>query len=290
MTTTLAKAIPDRGLLHCMGVYDGISLAAAEQAGVRALYISGFALSASVLGLPDSGLMTQTEMCDAIARLCAQTELPVVADADTGYGDLANVARTMRLWESAGVAALHIEDQMFPKACGQTQAVRLTNAAEMSDRIAALVNARRTDGVWVIARTDAMPSEPLDMVLHRCMRYAAAGADAIFLNAPQSKERFMRLAEELRHLGKPLVFNAVQSELSPTIDDDELVAVGVRLVLHPVDAAVEAAKRFTDVYSALMRGEPASSAGAFAALSRSMALRQHVSRVTPGVADNGEIP
>lgn len=273
MTASLSDALPERGLLRCMGVYDGISLAAAEQAGARALYVSGFALSASVLGLPDSGLMTQTEMCDAIARLCAQTGLPVVADADTGYGDLANVARTMRLWESAGVAALHVEDQIFPKACGQIHRVRLTNAAEMAERITALVNARRSDRVWVIARTDAMPSEPLDMVLHRCVRYAAAGADALFLNAPQSKERFLRLAEELRGLGKPLVFNAVQSERTPVIGEEELAAAGVRLVLHPVDAAVEAAERLGEVYAALMRGQAASSVGAFNFLSRSLKLR-----------------
>lgn len=281
MTTALTDALPAHGLLRCMGVYDGISLAAAEQAGARALYISGFALAASVLGLPDSGLMTQTEMCDAIARLCAQTGLPVVADADTGYGDLANVARTMRIWELAGVAALHIEDQVFPKACGQTHRVRLANAAEMAERISALVDARRSDRVWVIARTDAMPSEPLDMVLHRCMRYAEAGADALFLNAPQSKERFLRLAKELRGLGKPLVFNAVQSNHTAVFGEEELAAAGVRLVLHPVDAAVEVAERLGEVYAALMRGQTASSASAFNRLSRSLELRHRDSRIKP---------
>ncbi|MEJ1935743.1 isocitrate lyase/PEP mutase family protein, partial [Nostoc sp. NIES-2111] len=101
-----------QGLLHCVGVYDGISLAVAEQVGAQALYLSGMAISASLLGLPDSGLITQTEMHQTIARLCSQTALPVIADADTGYGDLGNVARTMRLWEAAGVAGLHIEDQV----------------------------------------------------------------------------------------------------------------------------------------------------------------------------------
>jgi 2-methylisocitrate lyase-like PEP mutase family enzyme len=268
-----------QGLLHCLGVYDGISLAAAEQAGAKALYISGFALSASVLGLPDSGLITQTEMCDAIARLCGQTGLPVVADADTGYGDLANVARTMRLWEAAGVAALHVEDQVFPKACAQTRGVQLASAAEMAERITALVDARRSKRVWVIARTDAMPAEPLDMVLHRCVRYASAGADALFINAPQSRERFMRLATELRSLGKPLVFNAVQSQRTPEMSDGELLDCGVRLVLHPVAGAVEASLRLGEVYAALAAGQVASSPGAFAALAQAMESR-HTARVS----------
>lgn len=263
-------------LLHCMGVYDGISLSAAEQAGARALHISGYALSASLLGLPDTGLITQTEMAGAIARLCDQTQLPVVADADTGYGDLANVARTMRLWEAAGVAALHIEDQVFPKACGQTSALRLASAAEMAERIAAMVDTRRSERIWVIARTDAMAGEPLDMVLHRCVRYAAAGADALFLNAPQSRERFLRLAGELQGLGKPLVFNAVQSARSPAIADGELAAAGVRLVLHPVDGVVEASRRLREVYTRLAAGEPASSSEAFAVLSRALQDKQRV--------------
>lgn len=260
-------------LLQCLGVHDGISLLAAEQAGARALHISGFALSASLLGMPDTGLLTQTEMADAITRLCGQTRLPVVADADTGYGELANIARTMRLWESAGVAALHIEDQAFPKACGQTHGVRLVSAAEMAGRIAALVDARNNARVWVIARTDAIGSEPLDMVVHRCIRYAAAGADALFLNAPQSKERFLRLAQELRPLGKPLVFNAVQSRLTPAMGEDELVAAGVRLVLHPVAAAAETAARLKGVYGNLMNGHPASSTEAFGALAQALERR-----------------
>jgi 2-methylisocitrate lyase-like PEP mutase family enzyme len=115
--SSLADAIAAHAPLHCLGVYDSVSLAAAERAGASALYASGLALSASVLGLPDAGLMTQTEMHDAIARLVGQTDLPLVADADAGYGDAGNAARTMRLWERAGVAALHIEDQAFPKHC-----------------------------------------------------------------------------------------------------------------------------------------------------------------------------
>lgn len=271
MSASLPISLHPGELLHCLGVYDGLSLAAAERAGASALYISGYALSASVLGLPDSGLMTQTEMADAIARLCDQTDLPVVADADSGYGDLANVARTMRLWEAAGVAALHVEDQVFPKACAQTQSVRLTSAAEMAQRITSLVEARRSERLWVIARTDALDSEPLDMVMHRCTLYAVAGADALFLNAPQSRERFMHLAGNLKHLGKPLVFNAVQSARTPVMSDAELSAAGVRLVLHPVDGAVEASRTLDGVYAALMRGQPASSAESFAALTLSLA-------------------
>jgi 2-methylisocitrate lyase-like PEP mutase family enzyme len=268
--SSLADAIAAHAPLHCLGVYDGVSLAAAERAGASALYASGLALSASVLGLPDAGLMTQTEMHDAIARLVGQTDLPLVADADAGYGDAGNAARTMRLWERAGVAALHIEDQAFPKHCAQTRTARLVSADEMSQRLCAMVDARIDRSCWIIARTDAMPVEPLDSVLQRCLHYAAAGADALFINAPKSRPQFAHLAEALAPTGKPIVFNAVCAERTPTLGDAELHALGVRLVLHPVDGVAEAARRLAVVYRALMRRRPASSAQALRALARSI--------------------
>lgn len=260
-------------VIHCFGVYDGLSLAAAERAGAPMLYVSGYALSASVLGLPDAGWMTQTEMADAIARLCGQTDLPVLADADTGYGDLHNVARTMRLWERAGVAGLHIEDQGFPKACAQTHGVALVDAAAMVDRIGALLDARRSDDVLVIARTDACAAELPSQVVERCSRYAQAGADALFVNAPGSRQQFAELAAQLRPLQVPLVFNAVRSPRTPVVRNAELASLGVRWVLHPVDALVEAAARIEDVFAALARGEEASSTDAFLSLSHSLERR-----------------
>lgn len=261
---------------HCFGVYDGVSIAAAERAGAPLLYVSGFALSASVLGLPDTGLMTQTEMSDAIARLCAQTNLPLIADADTGYGELPQVARTMKLWERAGVAGLHIEDQAFPKACAQTGEVHLVSASCMVDRISALVDARSNSAVMVIARTDAMAQETPQQVTERCARYAQAGADALFVNAPGSRERFAQLADGLRRLLLPLVFNAVRSPRTPDFSDAELASLGVRFVLHPVDALVEASRRIGEVYAGLSRGEAASDGQAFASLSAALAQRHRL--------------
>jgi methylisocitrate lyase len=260
-------------VVHCFGVYDGISIAAAERAGASVLYLSGYALSASVLGLPDNGLMTQTEMHDAIARLCGQTMLPVIADADTGYGDLSHVARTMRLWESAGVAGLHIEDQVFPKGCAQTGDVLLVDEDEMAERIQALVDARSNSGVMVIARTDALAHEPPEQVAQRCARYAQAGADALFVNAPGSRERFAQLADSVRRLMLPMVFNGVRSPRTPSFSDEELASLGVRFVLHPVDALVEASRRIGEVYAALARGETASSADEFLSLSATLSQR-----------------
>lgn len=261
---------------HAFGVYDGISIAAAERAGAPLLYVSGFALSASVLGLPDTGLMTQTEMSDAIARLCAQTNLPVIADADTGYGELPQVARTMKLWERAGVAGLHIEDQAFPKACAQTGEVQLVSASCMADRISALVDARSNSALMVIARTDAMAQEPPEQVAERCARYAQAGADALFVNAPGSRERFAQLADRLRNLLLPLVFNAVRSSRTPVFSDAELASLGVRFVLHPVDALVEASRRIAEVYAGVARGETVSGAQEFASLSAMLAQRHRL--------------
>jgi 2-methylisocitrate lyase-like PEP mutase family enzyme len=261
----LSMERPNRrdSVVHCLGVYDGISIVAAERAGASVLYLSGYALSASVLGLPDVGLMTQTEMHEAIARLCEQTALPVIADADTGYGDFSHVARTMKLWEAAGVAALHVEDQAFPKGCAQTSAVQLVSEDEMADRIQALVDARTNSGVMVIARTDAMAHEHPDLVAQRCARYAQAGADALFVNAPGPRERFAQIADNLRKLMLPLVFNAVRSSRTPVFSDEELASLGVRFVLHPVDALVEASRRLGEVYATLARGEIASSTDEF---------------------------
>jgi 2-methylisocitrate lyase-like PEP mutase family enzyme len=266
----------DERVLHCLGVYDGISIAAAEAAGAEVLYLSGYALSASVLGLPDNGLMTQTEMHEAIARLCAQTDLPVIADADTGYGDLAQVARTMKLWERAGVAGLHIEDQAFPKACAQTSDVVLASADEMARRIEAAADARARSEVMLIARTDALAHEPVDEVAERCARYAQAGADALFINAPGSRESFEQLAKKLRPLLLPLVFNAVRSRRTPPLRDDELASLGVRFVLHPVDALVEASRRLNEVYASLRQGEAPSTAESFLGLTAALSQRHRL--------------
>jgi 2-methylisocitrate lyase-like PEP mutase family enzyme len=266
----------DERVMHCLGVYDGISIAAAEAAGAGVLYLSGYALSASALGLPDNGLMTQTEMHEAIARLCAQTDLPLIADADTGYGDLSQVARTMKLWERAGVAGLHLEDQVFPKTCAQTGDVLLASAEEMSRRIEAAVNARARSEVMVIARTDALAHETVDQVAERCARYAQSGADALFINAPGSRQAFAQLADKLRPLLLPLVFNAVHSRRTPSFTDEELASLGVRFVLHPVDALVEASRRLGEVYASLVRGEAASTTESFLSLTATLSQRHRL--------------
>lgn len=267
------QAAPMPGVTHCLGVYDGISLMAAERAGAEVLYVSGYGLSASLLGMPDEGLLTQTEMAQAIARLCGQTDLPVIADADTGFGGLGHVARTMTLWERAGVAGLHIEDQAFPKGCAQTGRVALVPAEQMVDRIKALADARRNRAVMLIARTDALAHEPPVQVAHRCALYAQAGADALFINAPGTRERFAAVAEPVQRLMRPLVFNAVRSPRTPAFTDTELAALGVRFVLHPVDALVAASQAMSHELPALVRGGSQPGSDAFIALSGALEQR-----------------
>jgi 2,3-dimethylmalate lyase len=163
------------------------------------------------------------------------------------------------LWERAGVSALHIEDQMFPKSCAQTHSVALASADTMCERLSAMLDARRNADMWLIARTDAMLCETAGEVLDRCKKYAAAGADALFINTPQSIEKFSYIARGLEPLNLPLIFNAVRSTHTPDVDDKTLHLLGVRVVLHPVAAMVEACQRMSEVYSALVQRQSVSS-------------------------------
>jgi len=217
------------GIIVAPGAYDALSARLIEQAGFDVVYMTGSGAANSLLGQPDLGLTTMTEMANQAARITAAISLPVVADADTGYGGPLNVRRTVLEYERAGVAGLHIEDQVFPKRCGHFEGKQVIPLEEMVGKIRAALAARTDPDLVIIARSDAAAVEGLDAALRRGRAYEEAGADVLFIEAPHS-------VEELRAIGSsfrvPLVANMVEGGATPIRPASELEAMGFKLVLY----------------------------------------------------------
>jgi len=215
------------------GAYDALSARLAEQAGFGAVYMTGFGASASLLGRPDIGLLSFGEMVDHARRLVQAVGVPMIADADDGYGNPLNVLRTVREYEAAGVAALHIEDQVAPKRCGHMAGKDVIAASEMVEKVRAAVEARTGDLV-IIARTDARAVEGLDAALERARRYREAGADVLFVEAPEDERELAAVAEAFPDT--PLVFNWVDGGATPPLGLDRIRELGFSLVIFPLTA------------------------------------------------------
>jgi methylisocitrate lyase len=215
------------------GAFNALVAKLAERLGYPAVYLSGGALSAGWAGLPDVGLLSQTEFAEQAAVLARATSLPVLCDADTGFGEALNVERTVRLYEDAGVAGLHLEDQLSPKRCGHLSGKALVDSSTMSSKIRAAVSGRRDPDFVIVARTDARGGEGLDAAVQRARDYLAAGADMIFPEALESVEEFARFAEAVR---APLLANMTEFGRSPLIPFDELAALGYKAVIYPLTA------------------------------------------------------
>ena len=229
-------------LIVAPGVFDGLSARIAQAAGFEALYVSGGAIARS-MGYPDIGLVTQTEMVKRIEEIRAATHLPLVADADTGYGNAINVIRTVRAYERAGAAALHIEDQVEPKRCGHYDGKEVIGTREMVQKIQAAVAARENPDFVIIARTDARAVLGLEAAIERARAYAEAGADVIFVEAPQSEAEIERIAREVP---APLLINMFWGGKTPLVPPQRLEALGYRMMIVPSDlqrAAIRAMER-----------------------------------------------
>jgi 2,3-dimethylmalate lyase len=238
------------------GAFDALSARLVEAAGFPAVYLTGFGTTASLLGRPDVGLLTMTEMVQAAGRIRAAVEVPVVADADTGYGNALNVIRTVREYEAAGVAAIHLEDQVAPKRCGHLEGKRVVPAETMTDRVRAAVAARRDPDFVLIARTDARAVEGLDAAIDRARRYRDAGADMLFVEALQSEAEVERVADVFR--GVPLLFNWAEGGKTPPLSRDRLRELGFRLVICPVSTLLAATEAMRAVLARIARdGTPA---------------------------------
>jgi 2-methylisocitrate lyase-like PEP mutase family enzyme len=228
---SLRSLLADGGLITAPGVFDGLSAQLVARTGFRAAYLTGAGVSVAGFGLPDIGLLTQTEMTERARVVVAALDgVPLIADADTGYGAPINVARTVREYERAGVAALHLEDQAFPKKCGHLPDKELVSAADFTDKLDAALQARTDENLVIIARTDARGPLGLDEAIDRAGRYAAAGADVVFVEAPQSPEEIEKIAAAL---DVPLLINMVQGGLTPDTAPQRLAELGYRIAIHP---------------------------------------------------------
>ncbi len=240
------------------GAYDALSARLVEQAGFDAVYMTGFGTAASLLGRPDVGLVTGTEMVDNARRIVAAVDLPVVADADTGYGNAVNVVRTVQLYEQAGVAGIQLEDQVMPKKCGHMNGKALIGTDEMVGKLRAAVEARSDPDLVVIARTDAVAVEGLDAAIERGRAFAAAGADVLFVEAPTSEEDIARVARELSGVA-PLLFNWAEGGRTPPLPLERIAELGFSMVIYPIGTLLAATAGMRSVLETLKKeGTPVS--------------------------------
>lgn len=242
---SLRTALDQSRFIAAPGVFDLISALLADRMGFEALYVTGYGTVASSLGLPDAGLATYTEMIDRIGRIAAMTKTPVIADADTGYGGLLNVRHTVRGYEAAGVAAIQLEDQEFPKKCGHTPNRRVISKADMVRKIKVAVDSRSSADFLIIARTDARTSLGLDEAISRGQAYAEAGADIIFIESPESEQE---LAEIAKRVSAPLLANIVNGGRTPMVPTSRLAELGYALAIFPVVGFLAATKAMQAAY------------------------------------------
>ncbi len=214
------------------GCFDALGARLIAQAGFSAAYMTGFGTAAARLGQPDVGLLTMTEMVDNARRIAGAVGIPLIADADTGYGNAINVIRTVQEYETAGVAAIHIEDQVMPKKCGHMDGKHLIDALEMAAKVRAAVTARTSDEFLIVARTDARAVEGLPAALERARRYRDAGADVLFVEAPQSIADIEAIATALSDV--PLLFNYAEGGKTPPVTHTQLREFGFKLVIFPI--------------------------------------------------------
>lgn len=226
----MIKLLDRKRCLVVPGVFDLISARIAAQCGFEALYMTGYGTVASNLGLPDAGIATYSEMVERVRRICGNVYVPLIADGDTGYGGLLNVSHTVRGYELAGAAAIQLEDQEFPKKCGHTLGRRLVETGEMVRRIRVACESRSSPDFLIIARTDARTEHGLDEALRRADAYAAAGADVLFVESPESVEELATIG---RSFDVPMMANMVDGGRTPIVSAEELCSLGFSLAIFP---------------------------------------------------------
>jgi 2-methylisocitrate lyase-like PEP mutase family enzyme len=226
---SLKAMITGKDLVMAPGAYDALTAKIVETAGFKAVYMTGYGTSAGRFGLPDLGLLTMTEMVENAARIAEAVRIPLIADADTGYGNPINVVRTVKAYERAGAAAIHLEDQVWPKRCGHMRGKRVIEARDMVEKIRAAVDARENPEFLVIARTDAIATHGFDAAIERGAMYAEAGADILFIEAPVNREQMAAIPRRLP--STPHLVN--MAPLTPNLSARELHEMGYRLAIYP---------------------------------------------------------
>lgn len=229
-TTRLRQLLSEPGIIVAPGAYDCLTAKLIEREGFPAVYMTGGGTAVTRLGKPDLGFTTLSEMVSSAGYITSTVSIPLIADADTGYGGALNVYRTVREYEKVGVAALHIEDQVFPKRCGHLDGKQVVPIDEMVTKIRAATQARTDEDFVIIARTDALAVTGIDDTLRRCQAYVEAGADVLFVEALRSQEEIERV---VREVDVPLLYNFVEHGKSPLLPVSELQRVGFKLVIFP---------------------------------------------------------
>jgi len=229
--SALAARIRRREWTSLPGIFEMISARIADSMGFPALYMTGYGVVASYLGVPDAGLATYSDMRDRVAKFAETCTTPFIADGDTGYGGLLNLARTVKGYESAGAAGIQLEDQQFPKKCGHTPGRRVIALEEAAAKIRCAVESRDSKDFLIVARTDARGLHGLDEALKRGEAFAKAGADVLFIESPQSVEEMEKIGRAFK--GQPLVANMVEGGLTPVLPVKELERIGYSMAIYP---------------------------------------------------------
>ena len=250
LVARLQDAERGRGIVVAPGVYDALSASIASAAGFDTLYLSGAAIAYCRLGRPDIGLVSSTEVAETIALVRDRVDCALIVDADTGYGNALNVQRTVRLFERAGASAIQLEDQVFPKRCGHLSGKAVIPAAEMVGKIRAAVDARQSEATLIVGRTDAAAVEDLDRAIERGRRYAEAGADILFIEAPRTRDDLLKVTKQLGGTA-PLLANMVEGGNTPLLTKDELAGIGFRIVIFPGGIVRAIARTARDYYASL---------------------------------------
>ncbi|CAN7637247.1 isocitrate lyase/phosphoenolpyruvate mutase family protein [Variovorax sp. LjRoot290] len=248
--TSMKERLASSEIVLAPGVYDAVSALVAEQAGFEALYLSGASIAYTRLGRSDVGLTTFTEVADTLARICERVNLPVIVDADTGFGNALNTQRTVRGFERAGAAMVQIEDQGFPKRCGHLDGKTVVPAREMAGKLKAALDARASAETLILARTDAVAVEGLDAALDRAEAYLECGVDALFIEALRSPAQMEAACKRFAHR-VPLLANMVEGGKTPIQDADALQAHGFRIAIFPGGTARAVVHTLQGYYASL---------------------------------------
>ena len=246
----LAGAIREGRFVVAPGVYDMISARLADRMGFPALYMTGYGVAASLLGLPDAGLATYADLENRVRTIANGTRTPLICDADTGFGGLLNVRHTVQGYEHAGCAAIQLEDQEIPKKCGHTPGRRVVPIRDMVEKVRVAVEARTDPNFLVVARTDARTKLGLEAAIERGQAYSDAGADVIFIEAPESEEEMARIGETI---DRPLLANMVDSGKTPILSAETLKALGFAIAIYPAAGMLPAAGAMRETFRTLLR-------------------------------------
>jgi 2,3-dimethylmalate lyase len=253
MPLTRVEAILDQhGAIVFPGVYDTLSARLAERAGFPMAFISGYSVAATAIGEPDLGLLTQTEIVDQARRVCGSVRMPIIVDADTGYGNPLNVIRTVRELIDAGAAGCFLEDQQWPKKCGHMRGKRVIEREEYLDKIRAAVDTRGTADFFIVARTDSLAVLGLDEAISRVTAARAAGANASFVEAPNS---LAEMTEIGRRAPGPVVANMIEKGKTPVLPKAKLAELGFHLILYPLAGLFAAARGLATIYDKIRRDD-----------------------------------